>query len=58
MLLAIVDEQTTGNTGTDKIRIRIWDKATGTTVYDSQMGADTPAYPGVALAGGSVQIQK
>jgi hypothetical protein len=42
----------------DRFRIKIWDKATGTIVYDNQMGASDDAVPSTAIAGGSIVIHK
>ena len=55
-LLSAVDGQVNGGGGTDRFRIKIWDIATGTIVYDNQMddADDTPAT--TALGGGSIVI--
>jgi hypothetical protein len=42
----------------DRFRIRIWQTAGGTTVYDNQVGAGDAADPTTALAGGSIVIHK
>lgn len=54
-LLTATDGQVTGGGGTDKFRIKIWDRASGTTVYDNQGGLDN-ADAAQALAGGSIVI--
>jgi PKD repeat protein len=40
----------------DRFRIRIWDKTTGTVIYDNQVGAADDANPTMALGGGSITI--
>lgn len=40
----------------DRFRIRIWDKTTGTVIYDNQIGAADDANPTMALGGGSITI--
>jgi PKD domain len=42
----------------DKLRIRIWNHATGQVVYDSQLDGPNSAAPAVALGGGEVTIHK
>jgi PKD repeat protein len=42
----------------DRFRIRIWDKTTGTVIYDNQIGAADDANPTMALGGGSITIHK
>ncbi len=42
----------------DKFRIKIWDKASDTVVYDNQLGAADTADPATVLAGGSIVIHK
>lgn len=55
-LLTASDGQVTGGGGIDKFRIKIWDMATGTIVYDNQMGAADNAGATTALGGGSIVI--
>ena len=57
-LLSAVDGQLLGGGGTDKFRIKIWDKFTGLLVYDNQLGAKDDADPTTAIAGGSIIITK
>jgi uncharacterized repeat protein (TIGR01451 family) len=59
-LLTAVDGQTSGGGGTDtdRIRIKIWDRATGNVVYDNQLGADENAQPSTVLGGGSIVIHQ
>jgi hypothetical protein len=40
----------------DKIRIKIWDKATGEEFYDNQPGAADNADPTTPIGGGSIQV--
>ncbi|MBI4478469.1 MAG: hypothetical protein HY651_00420 [Acidobacteria bacterium] len=56
-LLTATDGQLPGGGGTDKFRIKIWDKATDTVVYDNVGGSDDidAANPQV-IAGGSIVI--
>ncbi len=55
--ISISDGQISGD-GIDRFRIRIWDKASGNTLYDNQQGAPDQAEPTMALAGGSLVIHK
>ena len=58
-LLNVLDGQTGGGTGPDKIRIKIWNKATGAVVYDTQMGAPDGAEPTMVVGeGSSIVIQQ
>jgi PKD repeat protein len=51
-LLTAIDDST------DKFRIKIWDKATGTVVYDNQIGASEDSSAATAIGGGSIVIHK
>jgi hypothetical protein len=42
--------------GEDLFRIKIWDSATGETVYDNQPGASDDADPITELGGGSIVV--
>jgi len=55
-LLTAIDGQINGGGGVDKFRIKIWDKVTGTIMYDNQTGVAETADPTTALAGGSIVI--
>jgi len=55
-LLTAIDGQINGGGGVDKFRIKIWDKTTGTIIYDNQMDAPDTADPTTAIAGGSIVI--
>jgi hypothetical protein len=57
-LLTATDGQLAGGGGTDRFRIKIWNKTSGDVVYDSQMGAALDAAPTTALGGGSITIHK
>jgi hypothetical protein len=55
-MLTAVDGQINGGGGADKFRIKIWDKATGSIIYDNQMGGAGTADPTIIIAGGSIVI--
>jgi len=57
-MLTAIDGQVNGGGGIDKFRIKIWDKATNTIIYDNQQGAPDTANPTTAIAGGSIVIHK
>jgi hypothetical protein len=57
-MLTAIDGQLNGGGGVDKFRIKIWDKATGNTVYDNQIGEADDVDPSQALGGGSIVIHK
>jgi hypothetical protein len=40
----------------DKFRIKIWDLASGSIVYDNQMGATDTSDPTTAISGGSIVV--
>ena len=54
-LVSAVDGDVSGD-GADTFRIKIWDKSTGTVLYDSEMGRGDGAPATTVLAGGSVVI--
>jgi protocatechuate 3,4-dioxygenase beta subunit len=56
--LTAVDGQVNGGGGVDKLRLKIYDKASGTIVYDNQMGSPDSSSPSTALGGGSVVIHE
>jgi PKD domain-containing protein len=56
-ILTAIDGQVSGGGGADKFRIKIWETATGTVVYDNQMAADDGADPTTVIGGGSIAIQ-
>jgi hypothetical protein len=55
-MLTAVDGEVSGGGGTDKFRIKIWEKASGTVVYDNQPGAEDDATPSTVIGGGSIII--
>jgi hypothetical protein len=57
-MLTAIDGDDKGAGGIDKLRIKIWDKATGVVVYDNQVTGDTSdsGIPNTALGGGSIVI--
>ena len=55
-LVSFIDGRKPGGGGVDKIRIKIWNSATGVVVYDTQPGAPDTADPTTALGGGRVTI--
>jgi alpha-tubulin suppressor-like RCC1 family protein len=54
-LVSAVDGAVTGG-GTDKFRIKIWDKSNGNVVYDNQVGAADDAQATTVIAGGDIVI--
>jgi len=57
-MLTAIDGQIIGGGGTDMFRIKIWDKGSGSIIYDNQIGAADTADPTTAIAGGSIVIHK
>lgn len=57
-LLSAVDGQVNGAGGTDKFRIKIWEKASNELVYDNNIGSTDDAPAATALGGGSVVIHE
>lgn len=57
-MLTAIDGQLNGGGGTDKFRIKIWDKASGNTVYDNMIGTSDTADPTTLVQGGSITIHK
>jgi hypothetical protein len=57
-LLTAIDGQLTGGGGTDKLRMKIWNKNAGNAiVYDNQMSAGDNSNPTTVLGGGSIVIR-
>jgi hypothetical protein len=54
--LTAVDGQELGSSEPDRLRIRIWDSASGLLVYDNERGAAEGADPASALGGGSIAV--
>jgi hypothetical protein len=57
-MLSAIDGDAQGGGGTDRFRIKIWDKETEQLVYDSQLGADDDAEPITTIGGGSIVIHQ
>ena len=59
-LLTATDGQVTGGGGVDKLRMKIWNKATGAVVYDNLLGVsdDINLVNPQAIGGGSIVIHK
>ncbi len=57
-MLSAIDGAINGGGGTDKFRLKVWDKASGTTIYDNQSGAPDTSDPTTLLGGGSIVIHK
>ncbi len=57
-MLTAIDGQVSGGGGADRLRIKIWDMATGTVVYDNKPGATDDTSPSTALGVGSIVIYK
>ena len=57
-LLTAVDGAASGGGGVDGFRIKVWDKATGTVVYDNQRGQDEDSGAITPLGGGSIVIHR
>jgi titin len=56
-LLTVIDGQVNGGGGTDKFRMKIWDKDNADAiVYDNGLGADDDSEPPTAIGGGSIII--
>jgi len=52
-ILTVIDGQATGGGGVDRFRMKIWNKTTGTVVYDTQLGASDNADPMTPVSTGS-----
>jgi hypothetical protein len=57
-ILTAVDGQVNGGGGTDRFRIKIWESASGSIIYDNQRGTDDNAAPTTTLGGGSIVVHK
>jgi hypothetical protein len=56
-ILTAIDGQVNGGGGTDRFRIKIWDRNQGNAVvYDNQYGAPDDSYLATGLSGGSIVI--
>src|SRR5688572_16974552 len=52
-ILTVIDGQATNGGGVDCFRIKIWNKVTGTVVFDTQFGASDSADPSTFIGDGS-----
>jgi K(+)-stimulated pyrophosphate-energized sodium pump len=52
--LIVVDEQ--GKGGLKKFRIKIWDKTTGRTIYDNNLGYPDSITPTTIISGGNIDV--
>jgi len=57
-LLTAIDGQLNGQGGTERFRIKIWERGTGIVVYDNALGAAEDADAATALGAGNIVIQK
>jgi len=57
-MLTAIDGDLLGKGQSDKFRIKIWDKANDTVIYDNQQGASDTDEPATVLGGGSIVIHK
>ena len=55
-MIVVTDAKVDGGGEEDRFRIKIWDKQTGTVVYDNQPGAADDSTAGTALRGGNIII--
>jgi len=55
-MLTAIDGAIKGGGGMDKFRIKIWEKATDTPVYDNQLNAPDTDDPTTVISGGSIVI--
>ncbi len=55
-MVTIVDGSRRSKSGPDMFRIKIWNKATGSVMYDNQPNAPDTADPTMAVGGGSIRI--
>jgi hypothetical protein len=57
-ILTAIDGQVNGGGGTDRFRIKIWNKDTGQIIYDNQQSSADTSDPTTTLGGGSIIIHK
>lgn len=55
-ILTSIDGQINGGGGTDKFRIKIYDKTTSVVIYDNQMSASDTSNPTTVIDSGSIMI--
>ncbi len=56
--LIAIDEKVRCEEKMDKLRVRIWEKATGKTIYDNGLGGSESIPPTTSIGGGSITIHK
>ncbi len=57
-ILTAIDGQINGGGGTDKFRIKIWNKISGSVIYDNQLGTPDGSDPTTVIGGGSIIIHR
>lgn len=57
-MLSAIDGQINGGGGTDKFRLKIWDKVNGNVIYDNQLGGGDNDHPRTEIGGGSIIIHR
>jgi hypothetical protein len=57
-LITAIDGALPGGGGTDRFRIKLWNIATGTIVYDNKMGQLEDSDAATVIGGGSIVIHK
>ena len=55
-ILIVTDEHIKGGDRLNKFRIKIWDKTTGRTIYDNNLGYPDNTTPITTISGGSIDI--
>jgi len=57
-MLTAIDGELSDEDGTDKFRIKIWDKASDAIVYDNMLDVEDDEDPTTEIQGGSITIHK
>ncbi|MBL8292031.1 MAG: hypothetical protein JNN08_09350 [Bryobacterales bacterium] len=57
MITVIDGKLTNGGNGGDRLRIKIWDRATGSVFYDTNRGVNDDAEPTISPGAGSILVQ-
>jgi hypothetical protein len=57
-ILTAIDGQVSGGGGTDKFRLKVYNKTTSVIIYDNQLNAPDTSDPTTVLGGGSIVIHK
>ena len=55
-LLSTVDGDSQAVPGPDRLRLKVWDRATGTVIYDNQLGAADDAPAATTIAAGAITV--